>query len=263
MSGVRFKMVRFHRYLQHALLLTLIWTTVVTAMNEPSRRDKLKRRRCNSSRDHHHMHSDTMEQDHVLDGDHIQFQHIRQDVHTSPHRSAGTSSSSTSSVSVEKRGMRGRAGDIEWMGYFGSLISIPTMLSVLGIVTNYNLERSYFNSQINAQYYKQTREMLRAHAAKLIREQEMKFAKSGQTWNGMIYDQDGNVNAGAKMPTWNGNVVAMPPTAEEQSAVTVGGAGGAGGTGSGGSPGQQQAQLPEVGDGQYGNGLAHDDDVGS
>ncbi len=83
-----------------------------------------------------------------------------------------------------------------------------------GIVTNYNLEKSYFNSQINAQYYKQSRELLKAHAAQLIREQETKFAKAGVTWQGMVYDKDGNANPGAKLPSSRG-VVLLPPEKQE------------------------------------------------
>ncbi|GAK63520.1 uncharacterized protein PAN0_003d1725 [Moesziomyces antarcticus] len=115
---------------------------------------------------------------------------------------------------IEKRGIPARPGDIEVFGYYGSLLAIPTLLSVMGIVTNYNLEKSYFNSQINAQYYKQSREMLKAHAAQLIREQEQKFAKAGVTWQGMTYDKNGNANPGAKLPSSKG-VVLLPPEKEE------------------------------------------------
>ncbi|KAI3481761.1 hypothetical protein L1887_55608 [Cichorium endivia] len=85
----------------------------------------------------------------------------------------------------------------------------------MGIVTNYNLEKSYFNSQINAQYYKQSRELLKAHAAQLIREQETKFAKAGVTWQGMVYDKDGNANPGASLPSSKGTVL-LPPQQENQ-----------------------------------------------
>lgn len=115
---------------------------------------------------------------------------------------------------IEKRGIPARPGDIEVFGYYSSLLAIPTLLSVMGIVTNYNLEKSYFNSQINAQYYKQSRELLKAHAAQLIREQETKFAKAGVTWQGMVYDKDGNANPGAKLPSSRG-VVLLPPEKQE------------------------------------------------
>uniref|UniRef100_V5GNW9 Uncharacterized protein n=1 Tax=Kalmanozyma brasiliensis (strain GHG001) TaxID=1365824 RepID=V5GNW9_KALBG len=107
---------------------------------------------------------------------------------------------------VAKRGIPGRPGDIEWMGFYGSLLAVPTMLSILGIQTNYNLEKSYFNSQLNAQYYKQSRELLRAHALKLTRDQEMKFAKAGYRWPGMIWDADGNM----RVPGSEGSAVGVP-----------------------------------------------------
>lgn len=122
------------------------------------------------------------------------------------------------------------AGDIEWMGFYGSLLAVPTMLSVLGIVTNYNLEKSYFNSQLNAQYYKQTREMLRAHSAKLIQDQEAKFAKAGQTWNGMIFNKDGEVNSGVKLPMWNGKFVGVPESPSANANGNSAGGGAAGNT---------------------------------
>lgn len=144
-------------------------------------------------------------------------------------------------ATLSKRGVPGMAGDIEWMGFYGSLLAVPTMLSILGIVTNYNLEKSYFNSQLNAQYYKQTREMLRAHTTKLIQDQEQKFAAAGVKWNGMMYDASGHVRGGARLPEWNGRVVAGPVTQTQTqmqmqtqaSGVGGGGAGGAGGAGVG------------------------------
>ncbi|SPC66950.1 uncharacterized protein UHOD_02509 [Ustilago sp. UG-2017b] len=138
---------------------------------------------------------------------------------------------------VAKRGLAGIPGDIEYMGFFGSLLAIPTMISYLGIQTNYNLQKSYFNSQIQAEYYKQSREMLRAHAAKLIQEQEKKFAKAGQTWPGMVYDAEGNLRQGAKVPMSGGKVVDVPPKPARQG-VDAGDAGGVAGssrTGAGGS----------------------------
>lgn len=119
---------------------------------------------------------------------------------------------------VSKRGVPGLAGDIEWMGFYGSLLAVPTMLSILGIQTNYNLEKSYFNSQLNAQYYKQSRELLRAHAAKLTRDQEEKFAKAGVTWPGMMFDSEGQVRSewgGTGEATEGAGRVARPVTANE------------------------------------------------
>lgn len=125
-----------------------------------------------------------------------------------------------------KRGVPGLPGDIEWMGFYGSLLAVPTMLSILGIQTNYNLEKSYFNSQLNAQYYKQSRELLRAHAAKLTRNQEEKFAKAGVTWPGMMYDKDGQVRG-----EWGGSGGEIERVAE--SGQNGGGAGRGGGAGKG------------------------------
>lgn len=138
---------------------------------------------------------------------------------------------------VAKRGLAGRPGDIEYMGFFGSLLAIPTLISYLGIQTNYNLQKSYYNSQIQAEYYKQSREMLRAHATKLIQDQEKKFAKAGQTWPGMIYDAEGNLRQGAKPPAIGGKVVDAPPKPERQGvgAGDAGGVAGSSGTGVGGS----------------------------
>ncbi len=129
--------------------------------------------------------------------------------------SSGPTSSGHSEEALQRRGLPARPGDIEVFGYWGSLLAIPTLLSVMGIVTNYNLEKSYFNSQINAQYYKQSREMLKAHAAQLIQEQESKFAKAGVTWQGMVYDKDGHANPGAKLPSSKG-VVLLPPQQQLQ-----------------------------------------------
>ena len=85
--------------------------------------------------------------------------------------------------------------------------------------------------------------MLRAHSADAIRSQEIRFAKAGQTWDGMIYDKDGEVRPGAKVPTWHGQVVGLPQKAGDTGVaggtgtgtgtgvVTVGGGGNTGGLG--------------------------------
>lgn len=157
---------------------------------------------------------------------------------------------------IRKRGPAGIPGDIEYMGFFGSLLAIPTMLSYLGIQTNYNLERSYFNSQINAEYYKQSREMLRAHAAKLIQEQEKKFAAAGQSWPGMIYNKDGEVNGGVRKPMVGGVEISLPQKPEG------GGGGGGGKEGSGadnkgvsgeGGGAQSNANVGSAANGSAGN----------
>ncbi|KAJ9478246.1 hypothetical protein PHBOTO_001803 [Pseudozyma hubeiensis] len=143
---------------------------------------------------------------------------------------------SRSTPTLSRRGVPGMPGDIEWMGFYGSLLAVPTMLSVLGIVTNYNLEKSYFNSQLNAEYYRQTREMLRAHTAKLIKEQEEKFAKQGTTWKGMVYDQDGNVRTGVRAHSWGGRVLGVEDEPKK-------GGNGAGG----GAPASEQAGAGQEG----------------
>ncbi len=105
---------------------------------------------------------------------------------------------------IFRRGGQARSsrlpGSVEHMAFYSSLLAIPTILSIMGIVTYHNLEKAYFNSQINAQYYKTNRDMLKAHAAKLIQDQETKFAKAGYKWDGMIYNANGEVNKGAKVP---------------------------------------------------------------
>ncbi|CBQ71903.1 conserved hypothetical protein [Sporisorium reilianum SRZ2] len=176
------------RFVVRLLLITLVWTTLISASDTSHRCRKRHCRQRHSSPPPPRASSD--------DKPPQRFKYVRK-----PAASAAAPSA------LDKRGIPGIPGDIEWMGFYGSLLAIPTMLSVLGIVTNYNLEKSYFNSQLNAQYYKQTREMLRAHSAKLIREQEQKFAQAGYQWNGMIYDKDGNVRAGAQAPSWHGTVI--------------------------------------------------------
>ncbi|SNX83196.1 uncharacterized protein MEPE_01902 [Melanopsichium pennsylvanicum] len=156
-----------------------------------------------------------------------------------------TSTKNTKTI-VTKRGLPGIPGDIEWMGFYGALLAVPTMLSVLGIVTNYNVQKSYYNSQINAQYYKQTREMLRAHTAKLIQEQEAKFANAGQTWPGMIYGADGEVNKGVSLPSYAGRLVGSPPKAS-------------GGQGGQGEAGKGNARAAAVGAGDGGGSAAKGD----
>lgn len=135
------------------------------------------------------------------------------------------SDSAVRDTSLSRRGLPGMPGDIEWMGFYGSLLAVPTMLSILGIITNYNLGKSYYNSELNAQYYKQSREMLRAHTAKLIQDQEKKFANAGVSWNGMVYGKDGQVNPGAKLPEWNGRV--LGGTVADPKSQPVPGSGGA------------------------------------
>ncbi|PWZ00566.1 hypothetical protein BCV70DRAFT_216743 [Testicularia cyperi] len=100
---------------------------------------------------------------------------------------------------MSKRGLAGLPGDIEWMSFYSALISIPMILSITGIKTNYNVQKSYYNSMLNAEYYKMSRDMLKQHEAQLIKSQEERFAKAGQTWKGMIYDKDGNVNPGVQL----------------------------------------------------------------
>lgn len=86
------------------------------------------------------------------------------------------------------------------MSFYGSLISIPTLLSVMGVQTNYNVQKSYYASQLNALYYRQSRQLLRMHEAQLIRQQEPKYIQSGQGWQGMEYDADGNLKPQTQQP---------------------------------------------------------------
>ncbi|SJX61775.1 uncharacterized protein SRS1_12760 [Sporisorium reilianum f. sp. reilianum] len=185
------------RFVVRLLLITLVWTILISASDTSHRCRKRHCRQRHSSPPPPRASSD--------DKPPQRFKYVRK-----PAASAAAPSA------LDKRGIPGIPGDIEWMGFYGSLLAIPTMLSVLGIVTNYNLEKSYFNSQLNAQYYKQSREMLRAHSAKLIREQEQKFAQAGYQWNGMVYDKDGNVRPGAQAPSWHGTVIGAPLQAAAQ-----------------------------------------------
>lgn len=91
------------------------------------------------------------------------------------------------------------------MSFYGSLVSIPTLLSIMGVQTNYNVQKGYYQSQINALYYKQSRDLLRLHEAQLVRQQEPKYIQAGQGWQGMIYDSQGNLKT--------------PPSPQQQPAV--------------------------------------------
>ncbi|TKY87090.1 hypothetical protein EX895_003767 [Sporisorium graminicola] len=208
-------MTRAGRFVVRFLLLILVWTPLARASDAPARCRKPHARR--------HQSPPSPPPDNRASK---RFQYVRKH-----HQHSTTAPRDTGAF--DKRGVAGIAGDIEWMGFYGSLLAVPTMLSVLGIVTNYNLEKSYYNSQLNAQYYKQTREMLRAHSAKLIREQEQKFAQAGVKWQGMIYDKDGNLRPGAHAPSWHGQAIGAPPTAAQGAAQPAANTGAGAGAGNG------------------------------
>lgn len=178
---------------------------------------------------------------------------------TSTHSSERSDTKSETAV-VIKRGVAGLAGDIEYMGFYGGILAIPGMLSIMGFITDYNLEKSYFNSEINLNYWKQSREMLRAHTAALIKKQEQKFAQAGTTWNGMVYNADGQVNPGAKLPSWAGRTVAEPEQ-EDKTPGADGDAGGDGSAGAGADPGAGVVTVsgtnPGISVGDVANGAAN------
>lgn len=219
------------------LVITMLWTGLVSALDHQHRRHHRKERTVSSSHNNpRHQASSTQHQTALAR--HVSARSLARLHRLYTHHIVRVASQS--SHTIDKRGLPGIAGDIEWMGFYGSLLAVPTMLSVLGIITNYNLEKSYFNSQLNAQYYRQTREMLRAHSAKLIQEQEAKFAKAGQTWTGMIYNADGELNKGVTPPSWNGKMVGTPQkTAEEPGPANA--------NGTGGQKGQETSEAASAG----------------
>ncbi|SPO23190.1 uncharacterized protein UTRI_01868 [Ustilago trichophora] len=209
-----------------------------------------------------HQHSKTSTRPLSLD-DLVRLYRHRKTFHpaTSTHSSERSDAKIDSAV-VIKRGVAGLAGDIEYMGLFGSILAIPGMLSIMGFVTDYNLEKSYFNSELNLNYWKQSRDMLRAHTAALIKKQEQKFAQAGTTWNGMIYNADGRVNPGAKLPSWAGRTVAVPEQEDKTSGANgaAGGNGSAGagaGAGTGASAGTGTGSNPGISVGDVANGAAN------
>lgn len=196
----------------------------------------------NAPRYGHDAHSNP--RSHESKPEHKRFKYIRKPPSSPP-------STSPPSSTIDKRGIPGIPGDIEYMGFYGSLIAVPTLLSVLGIITNYNLEKSYFNSQLNAQYYRQNREMLKAHAAKLIKDQETKFAKAGYTWNGMIWDGEGKVRPGVRVPSSRGRDISVPQDPKDSKDPKKGeDAGGEGQSGGGGEGDGQTARPGGTGEGQ-------------